>query len=71
MNSLPIMKNLYVMNDSFCMKSKKADICLTQEKLGSAVNKELATVVVMGLNPGGLGPVPFYRAQARNFKEGA
>ena len=59
------------MNDSFCMKSKKADICLTQEKLGSAVNKELATVVVMGLNPGGLGPVLFHRAQARNFKEEA
>ena len=46
------MKNLYVMNDSFCMKSKKADICLTQEKLGSAVNKELATLVVVGLSSG-------------------
>ena len=27
--------------------------------------------VVMGLNPGGLGPVTFYRAQAQSFKEGA
>ena len=38
------MKNLYVMNDSFCMKSKKADVCLTQEKLGSDVNKELELI---------------------------
>ena len=42
-----MMKNLYVMNDSFCMKSKKADVCLTQEKLGSAVNKELELIYIM------------------------
>ena len=37
-------KLLYVMNDSFCMKGKKADVCLTQEKLGSVLNKELELI---------------------------